>query len=1130
MQASESRTDIADRKARLSKTKLAILEAKLRGRGDEGAAAGTIPLRLPGETPLSFGQERIWFQCQVGGNAALYNIPMLVRLSGHLDFSALETCIDALIRRHEVLRTGFRNEAGRPVPFIMPAVRLTVERIGLGALDPALREAATRDHAAAEARKPFDLGAPPLLRVTLLALGPQEHVLLLTVHHIVWDGWSSGLLIREIGALYDAVVSRRPVPLPSLPVQYGDFACWQRRLFEGEEGAAQRAYWRRQLDGLPPLLALPTDRPRPPMQSHRGSTYSWRLPESVEAAAAELGRRKGATLFSTLLSVLKVLLFRYSGQDDIAVGTTIAYRTRPELEGLFGFFANSLVLRADLRGNPTFGTLLGRVHEVVLGAQSNQDVPFEKLVEELAPKRALSHNPLFQVAFVHHNLPTEKLALPALTIATEETSTNAAAFDLVLHVFNERPGLRMRFEYDADLFDEATIIRMARHFDLLLEGFLRDPERRLGEIPLLSAEEEEQALAAARGEAVALPEGLLLHHLIEAAARDHSHRPAVASGTETLTYRELVARAGSLARELRSLGVKPDIPVGLCVAPSVDMIVGMIGILMAGGAYVPLDPAYPAARIGHVLEEAGAALLVTSHAVADTVPDAGPPRVYLDRDWTEAGFPGPASPLPPPDADDLAYIIYTSGSTGRPKGVMVSHRNAVASTLARNHTYRAPVGAFLLLSSIAFDSSVAGIFWTLAQGGCLRIPGEAERRDPAALVRTIREGSVSHLLCLPSLYSILLEQLSSAECATLRCVIVAGEECKREMAARHFERHPAVSLFNEYGPTECTVWSTVHEIRHDEAEGPVTIGRPIANTRLHVLDPRGMVLPVGVPGEIFIGGAGVVRGYHGQPDATASRFLPDPFGSPGGRLYRTGDRGRRRSDGDIEFLGRTDNQVKLRGYRIEPGEIEEILLRHSSVADAAVVLRPDKAGNPRLVAYAVPVPGSRADGEDCKRHLRERLPEFMVPGQIVLLDEFPLLPNGKVDRSALPEPPEAEAGARMKEEENRTGSARLLAEIWCEVLSVEAIRDDDNFFDLGGNSLSAIQVVARVQQLFDREIPVDAIFGGGTFRVFADEVERFLSQESDAELEALLDELEDLSEPGMTKMAGTIRRDGEVHA
>ncbi|WP_166144124.1 non-ribosomal peptide synthetase [Methylosinus sp. RM1] len=1123
-----SATPIAgeDRKGRLSPAKRKLLEIKLRGRRPN-VARNEISVRPPSQNPLSFGQERIWFQCQVTSNAALYHIPLLAWFDGLLDARALEASLNEVIRRHDVLRSGFESKNGAAVQIISPHVDLAIGHVDLQDIDPASQESEVRARAGVEARKPFDLARPPLLRVTLLKLGPARHALLLTVHHIVWDGWSSGLLIREIGQLYTATLSHSPSPLAPLPIQYGDFAYWHRRTMESESGSEQIAYWKKRLEGLPDLSALPTDRPRAAKQAHRGSTHSWRLSESLRDGFTNLARGNDTTLFVVLLATFKALLFHYTGQGDLVVGTTIAFRTRSELENLLGFFANALVLRTQLGDDPSFETFLARVHETALGAQSNQDVPFEKLVEELAPKRGLSHNPLFQVAFVLHNLPSEKLELPGLTIRVEETSTESATFDLVLHIFDERPGLKARLEYDSELFDHATIVRMASHFDALAQSVLTHPGSRISALSLSAPEQERQLIDKSSAKLTILPDRPLLHQSIDIAAE--AGAIAVTAGGESLTYGELVERSNRLAHHLANMGVGPDVPVGVFLEPSIDMIVAILGALKADGAYVPIDPSYPAARIQHILADSNAAAVITTRRTVAGLPDISTPVVFLDADAAMIGAnPTRAAPSRA-GPDNLAYLIYTSGSTGLPKGVMVSHRNAVASTLARRQFYAAPVKTYLLLSSIAFDSSVAGIFWTLFEGGRLCIPGENIRRDPGALMRMIEQEAVSHLLCLPSLYSVLSSLASPTNCASLECVIVAGEECRGEVAARHFDRVPRAALFNEYGPTECAVWSTVHEIKsEDRADAPISIGRPIPGAQAFVVGPGGTLLPPGVPGELYVGGQGLARGYRGRADLTAERFLPNPFGEAGERLYRTGDRVRLRADGDIEFLGRVDNQVKVRGYRIEPAEIEKALLRHPSARDVVVIASSDKTGGAKLLAYLVTAAGAQERDADFKQYLSEHLPDYMVPDSVVILASLPRLPNGKIDRGALPAT-SSTTSSRARANEPSSAIAALMAEIWREVLSIEDVGDDDNFFDLGGNSLSAIQVIARAQQLLGKDIPIASIFDDGAFREFVLEVERCAKREfADDELNALLAEIEEAPEPGLSVVSGR-GLDEEVH-
>lgn len=1086
MDTIEIERDQQDKKARLSPGKRELLELRLRGRASLQMSQNDIFPRPQGDNPLSYGQERIWFQCQVSPNPALFNIALLARIDGALDVAALQSSLTEIIHRHEVLRSGFTSDCGVPRLFYSSDADFSFERIDLRRLDEKAQDWEVQALSHAEARKPFNLDAPPLMRATLLTLGVERHVLLLTIHHIIWDGWSSGLLIQEIAQLYEAAMKGAPNPLAPLAVQYGDFAYWHRRLMASEAGQKQIEYWARRLAALPDLLALPTDRPRASKQSHRGSRYSWTLSQEALAGLTDLARRMNTTLFVVLLSAFKTLLYHYSGQTDIAVGTTIAYRTHPELERLVGFFANALVLRTTLDDNPSFEALLARVHDAAVGAQSNQDAPFETLVEKLATKRGLGHNPLFQVAFVHHNIPIERLSLSDLAIDVEEVSTGSAIFDLVLHVFNEAPGLRLRFEYDLDLFDEETISGMAAHFTTLVENLLAVPTMRIAALRLSGLAERSQIVAMSEGAPLHIAAPELIHHWIGKNAR--ADQVAVSARGATMTYDELSACSDRIAHWLQRLGVGPDVPVGVLLEPSVELVAAIVGVSKAGGAFVPLDPAYPPGRIDYILSDAKAAALLTTQDLASKLGDISTPIAVLDQNVLDVMPDCPVVSSVAPE--NIAYIIYTSGSTGRAKGVMATHRNAVASTRARLEHYAAPVTGFLLLSSISFDSSLAGLFWTLFQGGRLHIPSETMRRDPGALMRLVERASVSHLLCLPSFYSALLQVASPESGASLRCCIVAGEVCKRDVADHHFAKLPHAALFNEYGPTECSVWSTVHEIAEDENKArSVSIGAPIPGARTYVVEPDGDLSAAGLIGELYIGGPGVTRGYHDRPDLTAEKFVPDPFGGSGERLYRTGDRVKRRRDGGLEFLGRFDEQIKLRGYRVDPREIEDVLSSYPSVSDAAVIVQAEKGGSARLIAYVVAESDSGEIEFALRQHVIQNLPVFMAPEAIVALPALPRLPNGKVDRSALLEP--AAVAAEKASERNGVASAIefLLADIWRAVLGVEEIGRNDNFFDLGGNSLSAIQVVARAQQLFGNDIPITTLFEGGTLGELAAEIE-----------------------------------------
>jgi amino acid adenylation domain-containing protein len=1086
---------------RLSDPKRELLERRLRGARASSAPAD-ISARPEGLNPMSFGQERLWFQQQITDNPALFNIAFLARIDGDIDISALTGSVNDVIARHEILRAGFVSDEGAPQQFFVRGAPLDIDRVELSDHAEAAAERAMRLRAQTDARAPFDLSVPPLMRITLFKLAPLRHALLFVVHHIIWDGWSSGVFIEEMTRLYQARKIGAKASLPPIATQYADFAFWHRRLVASAAGERQIDYWKRQLAGLPERIFLPTDYARQAQQAHAGAKYEWRLSDQTAERIGALARRENVTLFAILLAAYNVLLMHYSGQGDIAIGTTIAYRTQPALEKLVGFFANALVMRTPIDDESSFAAFVARTQQTSVDAQSNQDAPFDMLVERLAPKRDLSYNPLFQVAFVLHNLPIEELRIGDMRINFEEIDTGSATFDLVFHIFSEAGGLKASFEYDAHLFDARTMRAMAAHFDSLLDQLVSAPDRPISSARPIDTRQEAEMLAQSRRARVADASGLLAS-LAHAGAPDAT---AVRCGDVELSYEELFVRADRLAWRLRMNGVVPDAPVAMLIEPSVDMIVAILGILKSDGAYLPLDPSYPAKRIESILKDSGARVVVTSAQHADTVAWPGVDVIRLGKtEENEILYPSDA-PTPRARPENIAYYIYTSGSSGLSKGVMISHAAAVASTRAREQFYSGKVTCFLLLSSVSFDSSIAGIFWTLAQGGTLCIATEAERRDPGALARMISTARVSHLLCLPSLYSALLDVADPAHVAALRCCIVAGESCRAELAERHFGIFPQVDIVNEYGPTECAVWSTAHRIEKVRSGAPVAIGQPIPGAQTLVLRD-GELVPHGAVGEIWIGGAGLARGYLGRPDLTAERFRPNPFGGSGDRLYRTGDSARLNADDDLEFLGRLDDQLKLRGYRIDPRELESVMLDHPDVIECVVVARTRANGQQTLLAYCLG-DGGTFDVGALKLHASTHLPQFMVPDAFVPLDAMPMLPNGKIDRNALPEPNDAPSATAEDDSGEMSLVETLIADIWREALGIENVKRSDNFFDLGGNSLIAIQVAARAQQTFGRDVSVVALFDSADLGAFAKALEAALPADFDREFASLLSQLD----------------------
>ncbi|HEY9422715.1 MAG TPA: amino acid adenylation domain-containing protein, partial [Thermoanaerobaculia bacterium] len=1002
-----------------------------------------------GDLPLSFAQERMWVLNRLEPESPLYNIPGGLRLRGKLDVEALRVSLREIVRRHEALRTTFAVKDGRPVQVVAAELDLHVP---LEELD----EADLHRRSLQEARQPFDLTAGPLARARLLRLAEEEHVLLVTLHHIVADGWSIGVFVRELSALYAAFAAGRPSPLPELEVQYADFAVWQRRWLSGDALVARIAWWRESLAGAPTQLELPADRLRPPQPSYRGATRRKTLPASLAESLKDLAQSRAATPFMAFLAVLGALFHRYTGQEDILLGSPVASRDQVETEGLIGFFVNTLVLRVGLAGDPGFGELLDRVREMALGVYTHQDVPFEKLVEELSPQRDPSRTPLFQVALALQNAPAALPELPGLAAELLETDPGVARFDLTLFVRETSEGFDAALEHALDLFDSATADRMLGHFGTLLAGALAEPAVPVSGLPLLTAEESRQLLEDWTRPGPEWPDDVLLHEFFEAQAKRTPDAIALIGGVERLTYRELDERADRMARRLRALGVGPETRVGVFLQRTPRLLVAMLGILKAGGAYVPLDPAYPQERIEAILADSEAPVVITEEMMrTDPVdlPELEPLPVRMGR---------------------LAYVIYTSGSTGRPKGVAIEHRSVSALMhWSRESFSDAELAGVLASTSICFDMSVFELFAPLAWGGTVILADNA-----LALPHIPAKDEVTLIDTVPSAMAELLRQ--GAVPKSVRTVNLGGEPLRGVLARGVHALGTIERLLNLYGPSEDTTFSTIAEVG---PEGEPTIGRILANGYGYVVDRDFNLMPVGVPGELYVGGVGVSRGYLGRPDLTAERYIPDPFSRvPGTRLYKTGDLIRWRPDGELEYLGRLDHQVKVRGFRVELGEIEAALLAHPDVQDVAV-LALGEGGDRRLMAYVV------GDASELRGYLKEKLPEYMVPSAFVALDALPLTPNGKIDRRALAKiEPErtVEADGFVAP---RTATESRLAEIWSEVLGLETVSVQDDFFDLGGHSLLATQLASRVRETFGVELPLRRLFEVSTVEGLAGELE-----------------------------------------
>jgi amino acid adenylation domain-containing protein len=1042
----------------------------------DGAVAEQLPaiarVDRAGVVPVSFAQQRLWFLDQLSPGGVTYTVPGAVRIRGPLDVDALRASLREIVRRHEILRTTFVDTGEGPVQIIAPELLLDIEITDTA--DPA-------ELAGREARVPFDLSHGPLVRVRLLRLAADDHVLLLTMHHIVSDGWSLGVLIREASALYNAFASGLESPLPALPVQYADFAAWQRDWLRGAVLDEQVAYWREQLAGAPPALELPTDRPRPAVRSGRGGRCPVTLDAALVERLRELGRDEGATLFMTLLAGFQVLLARHSGQSDVLVGSPIAGRTRTELEDLIGFFVNTMVLRVNMSDAPGFRQLLGRVRDITLDAYAHQDVPFEKLVEILAPPRDLTRTPLFQVMFVLQNAPTTQLELGDATLEPVDLDTGTAKFELTLSLEEADHDVHGFLEYDTDLFEHGTAQRLAAEFHLLLAGIVAEPDRPVTELPLLTQDQRHRLLTE-NNTTTPVPDNDI-HQLFEQWAARTPDAAAVVSTDGELTYAEVNRQANRIARWLRERGVGPEVSVAILVEPSLDMMPGLLGILKAGGGYVPLDPRLPPDRVEYLLRDSRASLLLTTKALSMGL-DADIETLCLDEAWeTLAGHESSNLPDAAPPAS-RAYTIYTSGSTGRPKGVVVERRRLLNYFAAITERFGLEPGMrYTMLAPLSVDACLATLIPAICGGGTLHVLPPGSAADPDAVRGHFRRHRIDVLRVAPTHLAALLEARPTTELLPRHALVLGGEGSPWDWVRDTVQplAPDTCATHIHYGPTEACVAVLTNEITAgQERRGPlVPLGRPLANTRVYVLDPAQEPVSVGVPGEIYLAGDCLARGYLDRPELTAASFLPDPHGvEPGGRMYRTGDLGRRLPDGRIEFLGRFDDQVKVRGFRIEPGEITAALEEHPAVHHAVTVAKPDGTDK-RLVSYVVP--GSdRGDEPGLPRTLRAflrgRLPDYMVPSAVVPLAALPRTPQGKVDLDGLPDPMPLETASRAP----ATLLEAQLTEIWAQVLGTGPVGVDDDFFELGGHSLLAVRIMTAIRTRLARQVSLDMLFRAPT--------------------------------------------------
>jgi amino acid adenylation domain-containing protein len=1044
--------------------------------GGEQSCSSRPPAPQPngqqgGEIELSFGQERMWFLEQLEPGLAIYNVPIGIVLRGKLDAAALEQSVNALIERHGSLRTSFGTAQGLPTAHRATAVKLQLRIVSLVDLAKEQQQAEVQRIMTSEAAQPFDLSQAPLLRTNLLQLNSQEHLLLLTTHHIVSDGWSMAILYEELREWYEGYAHGKNISLPELPLQFNDYAAWQRQWLQGAVLEQQLEFWKRQLKGPLPALDLPSDHPRPAEQSHRGSIKYFALPNSLCSDLKSLCRREDVTLFMVLLAAFQTLLHRYSGQEEIVTGTTVAGRTQSDIEGLVGLFLNTLALRTDMSGEVTFRGLLRRVRKVALDAYAHQDVPFEKVVEALGVDRDLSRSPVFQVMFVFQKAPLPSERTGDLEWNSVPIHTGTSKFDLTLSLEEEAAGLKGYLEYDSDLFEPETVLRMLGHFQTLLQAVAENPDRKLWELPLLTPPEEQQLLTEWNSTAMEFPPQARIHDLFVQQVGRTPDAVAVVFENKSFTYREVNLRANRLAHHLQSLGVQPGIIVGICVERSLEMVIALLAVLKVGAGYLPLDPVDPPERLSYILEDSRAALVLTQQPFVHLLESVKVPLVLLGQPLQSTDGNRVLASTNVTHPEDVAYLIYTSGSTGKPKGVVVPHRAVInfLTSMAREPGLAAD-DVLVAVTTLSFDIAVLELLLPLTVGARVVIATRDQTVDGHALDSLLQGNGAAAMQATPVTWRLLLEAGWTPRRGFK--AFVGGESLPKDLADQLI--HYGVELWNMYGPTETTVWSTCARIC-DTSSG-ITIGRPIANTIVRILDEQKNLCPIGIPGELYIGGHGVALGYWKRPELTARNFISDPFSpASAARLYRTGDRARWRNDGTIEHLGRLDFQIKLRGFRIELGEIEAAIAQHSAVRDVAVIVREDIPEHKRLVAYLVAE--NAADLADKLRvRLRATLPEYMVPTQFVILKALPRTHNGKLDRKALPPPTVGNSAPQRVAARPQTPTEEMVLGAFRTVLNRSDFGVSDNFFDLGGHSLMAARLISRLRATSGMDLPLRDLF------------------------------------------------------
>jgi surfactin family lipopeptide synthetase A len=1037
--------------------------------------------------PASFAQQRLWFLDQFEPGTAAYNLPRVFRITGPLNVDCMTRAFQTVIQRHASLRTVFDSVDGEARQIVLPEIDFNVPIIDLTDIPQAQREAEGLRIAREEGMRPFDLCEGPLLRASLMRLGSDHWIMLLVMHHIVTDGWSISRLFRDVTKSYAAFLEKREPELPELPIQYAEYAQWQREHMSGEVVKREIEHWRTTLAGAQTLLDLPTDYPRPPAQTWHGADKGITLDRATLAKMKSLAQKQGSTLFMVSMAAFQTLLWRYTHQESILVGTPVASRNHVEVEDVIGLFVNTLVFRTDFTSDPSFRDLIQGVRSFALEAYNHQDVPFEKLVEALVPQRSLETSPLFQVMFIFQNIPKQIFEISGLSIKELNFETGIANFDLTAEVWEDKGELHCQFEYNTDLFEHSTIEQMLRHFERLVASALKDPDLPVLDLPMMSARERNQILLRwnqTETDHAAEDSEWCIHELFESQAERSPDAVAVVAGDQELTYSELNHRANQLAWHLLKRGVGPEVPVGLCVDRGLGMVVALLGILKAGGAYVPLDSRLPDDRLSFMVADAKPRIVVTERKLQREVLGAGP--VLLDSDWKVIANESKENPSKKLSPKTLAYVMYTSGSTGKPKGVPIEHRNVV--NLLRSMQREPGLGrddVLLAVTTLSFDIAGLEIYLPLISGARLVIASSQDVVDGNRLKDLLSENQITFMQATPSTWRLLLG--AGWEGSPDLTILCGGEslppELARELSAR------ACSVWNVYGPTETTIWSSAYRVTGQE-KGPIPIGRPLANTSIYILDSRRNPVPINIRGEIYIGGDGVARGYLNRPELTAERFVANTVvPKQSSILYRTGDLGRFRSTGDIDYLGRVDSQVKLRGQRIELGEIESVLASHESIKEAVVIMT-GQGEQQKLSAYVVGIDGKPAAGAgELRRYLRTKLPEHMVPAGYWQLNKLPLLPSGKIDRRSLP----GSSAIALEEAalvEPRNEVEAKLAEIWKELLQVEHVGIEQNFFELGGHSLLALQLTARIRRALEIDLPVRTVFEAPTIAAMAPELEK----------------------------------------